>query len=125
MKHQTNEEREDMLIYAIVIFAIGAVGGLFLASQVLTDKLAPWPISIVHALLGATGIILLIAMTVMNQGTGRLSAALTLFVIAALGGFFLASIHVRGKIAPKAIVLLHATIAVLGFLTLLSIALGL
>lgn len=114
-----------MLIYAIVIFAIGAVGGLFLASQVLTDKLAPWPISIVHALLGATGIILLIAMTVMNQGTGRLSAALTLFVIAALGGFFLASIHVRGKIAPKAIVLLHATIAVLGFLTLLSIALGL
>ncbi len=114
-----------MLIYAIVIFAIGAAGGLFLASQVLVGKLAPWPVSIVHALLGAAGIILLITMVLGGQGTERLNAALGLFVIAALGGFFLASFHVRAKLPPKAIVFVHAAIAVLGFLTLLSIALGL
>lgn len=114
-----------MLTYAILIFAIGAAGGLFLASKVLTGKLAPWPLSILHALLGATGIILLIAIWLGGQGTDRLAAALALFIIAALGGFFLASFHMRGKIAPKAFVIVHGSVAVLGFLALLSIALGL
>ncbi|HET7832597.1 MAG TPA: hypothetical protein VFK88_06490 [Gallionella sp.] len=114
-----------MLTYAVIIFFIGALGGLFLASKVLFNKLAPWPVSIVHALLGAIGIILLITALVEGQQSGRLTAALILFIIAALGGFFLASFHVRQKIAPKAIVIIHASIAVLGFLTLLSLVLGL
>jgi hypothetical protein len=114
-----------MLTYAIIIFAIGAAGGLFLASKVLTDKLAPWPVSIVHALLGAAGIITLITMVVQDQGSGRLNLALGLFIIAALGGFFLASFHLRTKLPPKAVVIIHAALAVLGFLTLLSIAFGL
>ncbi len=114
-----------MLTYAIIVFAIGAAGGLFLASRVLRDKLAPWPVSILHALLGATGILLLLAIVLGGQGTDRITAALGLFIVAALGGFFLASFHVRRKIPPKAIVIIHASVAVLGFLTLLSIALGL
>ena len=44
--------------------------------------------------------------------------------LAALGGFYLASIHLRGKIAPKAVVLIHAGVAVAGFLTLLSAVLA-
>ncbi len=114
-----------MLTYAVIIFAIGAAGGVFLASRVLFGKLAPWPVSIVHASLGAIGIILLITALVEGQQASRLTAALILFIIAALGGFFLASFHLRKKIAPKAIVIIHASIAVLGFLTLLSIVLGL
>ena len=39
---------------------------------------------------------------------------------AALGGFYLASLHLRGTVAPKAVVLVHAGVAVAGFLTLLS-----
>ena len=39
----------------------------------------------------------------------------------ALGGFFLASFHLRGKLAPKGVVVLHAGLAVIGFLTLLSL----
>lgn len=113
-----------MLIYAIIVFAIGAAGGLFLASKVLTGKLAPWPVSIVHALLGATGIIMLVAIVLEGQGAGRITAALTLFIIAALGGFFLASFHVRNKIPSKVFVIVHASVAVLGFLTLVSVALG-
>ena len=45
-----------MLTYALLIFAIAAVGGLVLAASVLRGRLAPWALSIVHALLGATGL---------------------------------------------------------------------
>lgn len=113
-----------MLTNAIILFAIAAVGGLFLASKVLTGKLAPWAVSIVHALLGATGLIVLLSIVMSGQGSSRLTAALGLLVVAALGGFLLASFHIRGKLPPKAIVIIHAGVAVTGFLTLLSVALG-
>ena len=115
-----------MLTYSIIVFAITAVGGLFLAVKILTGHQAPWAISIVHALLGATGLVLLI-ITVMNEaaGFGRITAALGLLIIAALGGFYLASIHFKGKLAPKSVVMIHGGVAVAGFLTLLSVALGL
>ncbi|HEY8587490.1 MAG TPA: hypothetical protein VIL60_12315 [Rhodanobacter sp.] len=112
-----------MLIYAIVVFAIAAVGGLVLASSVLRGKLAPWAISVLHALLGATGLVLLILLVLQGAAPARLTAALALLVLAALGGFFLASIHMRKQVAPKAVVFVHAGVAVVGFLTLLSLLL--
>jgi hypothetical protein len=109
-----------MLTYALIVFAIAAVGGLVLASSVLRGRLAPWAISILHALLGASGLVLLI-LTVMQGATpARGTAALGLLVVAALGGFYLASLHLRGTVAPKAVVFVHAGVAVAGFLTLLS-----
>lgn len=113
----------SMTMIAIIIFAIAAVGGLFLASKVLTGQLAPWAVSVIHALLGATGLITLILAVLEPGGTEntRLVVALGLLVVAALGGFYLASIHMGGKVAPKNIVFVHAGIAVAGFLTLLSV----
>ena len=110
-----------MLIYALIVFAIAAVGGLLLAASVLRGRLAPWALSIVHALLGATGLIMLV-IVVMNGASGRVTAALAFLVIAALGGFYLASMHYRGLVAPKAVVGIHAGVAVIGFLTLLATA---
>ena len=109
-----------MLTYALSIFAIAAVGGLVLASSVLRGKLAPWAISILHALLGASGLVLLILVVLQGTTPARISAALGLLVVAALGGFYLASLHLRGTVAPKAVVFVHAGVAVVGFLTLLS-----
>lgn len=112
-----------MLTFSILAFAIAAVGGIFLASKVLSGQLAPWPVSIVHALLGATGLVTLILVILEGSGSWRLTAALALLVIAALGGFYLASIHVKGNVAPRNIVFIHAGVAVAGFLTLLSVLL--
>lgn len=112
-----------MLTYLILVLAIAAVGGIFLATKVFSGQLAPWPLSIVHALLGATGLIMLIMIILEGSGDGRLSAALGLLVIAALGGFYLASIHAKGTVAPKNVVIIHAGVAVAGFLTLLSVML--
>ncbi len=114
-----------MLTYAVIIFAVAAAGGLVLASQVLGGKLAPWPLSIVHALLGATGLIILIMMVLNGTGAGRITAALAILVVAALGGFYLAALHAKQQIAPKGVVIVHAGVAVVGFLTLLSVMLGL
>ena len=114
-----------MLTYSIIFLALAAVGGLFLAVKIFTGKLAPWPISIIHALLGASGLVLLI-LHLVNEGAdaSRLTAALGLLVVAALGGFYLASIHFKGKVAARGVVIIHAGVAVAGFLTLLSVSLG-
>ncbi|MEO8802698.1 MAG: hypothetical protein ABI304_02665 [Rudaea sp.] len=112
-----------MLTYAIVLFAIGAIGGLVLASSVLRDKFAPWALSLLHALLGAAGLIVLIVMFLQGSTGSRLTAALALLVVAALGGFFLASFHMRKRIPAKGLVIGHAGVAVVGFLTLLSLLL--
>lgn len=113
-----------MLTYALIVFAIAAVGGLVLAASVLRGKLAPWALSIVHALLGATGLVLLLLEVMRGSGAGRALAALVVLGIAALGGFYLASIHARKAVAPKAVVFVHAGVAVAGFLLLLSVVLG-
>jgi hypothetical protein len=113
-----------MLTYALIVFAIAAVGGLLLAASVLRGRLAPWALSVVHAFLGATGLVLLLAVVLQGAAPGRATAALAILVVAALGGFYLASIHVRGKVAPKVVVFVHAGVAVAGFLTLLSVVLA-
>jgi hypothetical protein len=113
-----------MLNSALLIFAIAALGGLILAANVLRGRFAPWALSIVHALLGATGLGLLILIVLRGTTPGRVTAALGLLVLAALGGFYLASLHLRKQIAPKAVVLIHAGVAVTGFLTLLSAVLA-
>ena len=114
-----------MLTYALIVFAVAALGGLVLASSVLRGKLAPWALSILHALLGASGLVLLLLGVMGGSGAGRAVAALGLLVVAALGGFYLASMHLRKTVAPKAVVFVHAGVAVAGFLVLLSVVLAL
>lgn len=109
-----------MLGFALAVFAIGALGGIALASFVLQGRLAPWPLSLLHAALGAIG--LLILLYAAFSGISKVAlTALVILVIAAFGGFYLASIHLRGEVAPNRIVFVHAGVAVIGFLTLLGV----
>jgi len=111
-----------MLLYALIVFAIAALGGLTLAGvYVLQGRLAPWALSLLHAALGAIGLLLLIYAALTVGISGAALAALVILVIAALGGFYLASIHLRGKVAERSIVFVHAGVAVIGFLTLLGV----
>ena len=112
-----------MLNYAIIVFAIAAIGGLVLATHVLRNKFAPWSLSILHAALGATGLILLVALIIQGNAPQKAMIGFVLLLVAALGGFFLASFHARKKLPPRAVVAIHAGVAVVGFLTLLSVLL--
>ena len=111
-----------MLKLAVLIFAIGAVGGLILASSVLRGRLASWGLSLLHAALGATGLVL--TAIVVLQGSSDLASivpiALLILVVAALAGFFLASYHARKISPPRPALVAHAGVAVIGFLMLLG-----
>jgi hypothetical protein len=113
-----------MLGYALIVFAIGALGGIALATYVLRGRLAPWPLSLLHAGLGAVGLLLILYAALTTGISNVALAALVILAIAALGGFYLASIHLRGKVAQQPIVFVHAGVAVIGFLTLLAVVFG-
>lgn len=113
-----------MLTVAAVIFAVGALGGLVLAMHVLRGKLAPWALSILHAALGAAGLIVLLLAVLQGLAGTFASWALGILVVAALGGFYLASVHAKKAIPPKGVVVVHALAAVVGFGLLLAAVLG-
>jgi hypothetical protein len=113
-----------MLQWAVGLFAVGALGGVVLASSVLRGRLAPWALSLLHAALGASGLVLT-ALVLLGQDEippPNTGLALLVLTIAALGGFFLASYHLRKVPAPRAVVLIHAGVAVIGFVLLAGAA---
>lgn len=109
-----------MLTYALIAFAIAAAGGLYLAAHVLRGRLAPWAVSLLHAALGAGGLALLTLLEMQGTAPHAVRTALIVLVITALGGFLLASFHLRRRLPYKAIVGLHAGLAITGFLILLN-----
>jgi hypothetical protein len=112
-----------MLVYAVLCFLAAALGGLVLAASLLRGRLAPWALSLVHAALGALGVVLTL-IAVLDGAVGA-RIALIVLAVAALGGLFLASFHLRDRPGPKPVVLLHALLAVAGVALLANAAFGL
>lgn len=113
-----------MLTKAVFIFAVAALGGVVLALHVLRGKFAPWMLSVAHALLGAAGLVVLLLAVRDGAGGSLAKFSLGLFLVAALGGFYLASVHLRKQLAKKGIVILHAGLAVTAFALLLVATFG-
>ena len=112
-----------MLTYALIVFAIAALGGATLAYLRLVKKDVSMPLALVHGLFAATGLVLLAFVLARTGGTG-LTAALVVFVLAALGGFTLFSFHLRSRPLPVALVLVHGAAAITAFVILLVVTLG-
>lgn len=98
----------------LALFAVAALAGLIMAIRVFGGSQPPWVLSIAHAGFGAAGIVTLLLL-VLVAGSTALYAALGLFVVAALGGFYLASFHLRGAPHPTGVLVLHAGVAVAAF----------
>ncbi|HHK4654150.1 TPA: hypothetical protein ACQTZB_005045 [Pseudomonas aeruginosa] len=113
-----------MLNYAILCFAAAAVGGMVLAASVLRGRLAPWALSLVHAVMGALGLVLTFA-TVFQGAAFPVRVGFVVLIVAALGGFYLASFHLRGRVGPKPVVVIHALAAVTGVAIVAGVSLGL
>ncbi|MFO7156925.1 MAG: hypothetical protein DIU72_009965 [Pseudomonadota bacterium] len=108
-----------MLVAALVLFLIAAVGGVVMAAvRIRNEKNPPVPIAIVHGLAGATGLILLLIYVFGSGFPGLPTVSAVLFVIAAIGGFVLVSNHAKGNLIPKPLVVVHALIAVTAFVLL-------
>ena len=111
-----------MITWAAIVFALAAVGGAGLARLHFKGRTPlPLPLALLHGVLAATGLVLLTAAWWTMPGFGGLAlAALVIFAIAALGGFYLAAHDLRGRRLPSAVVLIHGAAAAVAFLLLLG-----
>lgn len=108
-----------MINYAIGTFLVAAVGGLVMAVQIFKERVPSVPLAVLHGALGATGLALLLWVFLTSEPALAVTVGLVILVVAALGGFFLASFHLRGIPHPKAVVVIHAGAALVGVTALL------
>lgn len=109
-----------MLTIAVVLFALGAAGGITMAMMNHQGKPIPLPLAIIHGVLGASGLVVLL-LVVLGGGGGLLTYSLILFILAALGGFVLLSKHLKGEPLPTNLIYVHGGVAVLAFVLLLLV----
>lgn len=108
-----------MFMKAVYLFAVAAVIGLYMAVSHFRGRTPP-PVlaAVLHGLFAVSGAVVLF-LGVMQIGFGTVHTwALGLFVVAALGGLFLVSHHLRGKPLPNGVVVIHGMTAVIAFLIL-------
>jgi len=115
-----------MLTVALGLFAVAAAGGLLMVVlRVRSQANPPVAIALLHGALAATALVLLLLQVANGTASGTMSfTSAGLFVLAALGGFYLFATHLSGKLIPLGVVGIHATVAVIAFLLLAAVALG-
>ncbi|STX28999.1 Uncharacterised protein [Legionella beliardensis] len=106
-----------MLILATIVFAIAAALGIYLINYIFQDKNTPKGIVMIHGAFAALGIVLLILYFFSSQSSPVVS--LILFILAALGGFYMVWRDVTLKPVPKFFVVGHGLIAVIAFICLI------
>src|SRR6185369_11524593 len=114
-----------MVRTAAVLLTLTALGGLAMAGiRFAGDKQPPAWLAMLHGLLASAAVTLLIYAQATVGLPGIALGALILFVFAALGGAYL-NLNYQWKqvLLPKALVVGHALIAVIGFVMLLVAAL--
>lgn len=113
-----------MIVAAIVLFLIAALGGVVMAVKLFRGQPVPSLLAAGHGAFAAGGLVVLVIAVLQSLGGELATAALIILLVAALGGFFLLSFHVRGKPHPHPVVMIHALVAVIGVLTLIAVAVG-
>ena len=113
-----------MLWASVVAFALAALGGLTLFALRLRQKVLPMPVALLHGMAAATGLVCLIIAVTATAAPRYATYSLIGFALAAVGGFYLFSIHLRGKIHPILLIVGHGSIAVASFVLLLLAALN-
>lgn len=112
-----------MLYTTIALFAIAAVIGLFLLKDWISKRTPSRVAVYIHGGIAATGLVLLLIYALQNPSNYPQTSIL-LFVIAALGGFYLFYTDLTKKPAPNGVALIHALVTVGAFVTLLLFVFG-
>ncbi len=112
------------IFWPLGLFGVGALAGVVMAVRVLAGRPPPWALSVLHAGLGAAGLacLFIVLRALESLPATPLTIALALFALTALGGFFLASFHLRKKAHPRVVLGVHALAAVSGFSILAAVA---
>ena len=111
----------NMIYLVIVLFALSAVLGLAILIKWLTKKDASKGVIYSHGIVAAIALVLLIVYAINNPNNFP-KVSIILFVIAALGGFYMFFNDLKKKTSPLAVAFIHALLAVGGFLSLVFFA---
>jgi hypothetical protein len=109
------------LLTATVLLALAALGGLVMAGMRFAGKdYPPTALAMLHGVLAAAAVTLLIYAAATVGVPGLAIGAIVLFILAAAGGVFMnLGYHWKHEALPKGIVVVHAAIAVVGFILLI------
>ena len=108
------------MITAVVLFAIAALGGIVMAIMRFSGReLPPMGLAVVHGIFAAAGLVALILALVGHGYTAVTIIALLGFIGAAVGGFYLFSLHIKRQALPIPYVVVHGGFAVISFVILL------
>lgn len=115
-----------MLLPALALFALAAVIGVYMLTRVFGGALPPWLAVLLHGAFAATGLVLLLLGAFGGDAPPppALMFAAIILVVAALGGFILVSFHLRKKVPPRGLAIVHGLAAVIGFLATAASAFG-
>lgn len=105
-----------MITVSIVCFIIAALLGATLLTYVLTNKPTPKGIAILHGTFAALGLIFLLISAFDKKS---LWLWVAFFAVVAIFGFYMFTRDMLGKGVPKTIALIHGSVAILLFGSLL------
>src|SRR5262245_50943281 len=110
-----------MLNLAVVLIAFGALIGLTMAVQHFRGRTPPSPaLAVLHGVLVVSGFLVLLVAVVRIGFKGAFAGAVVLFALAALGGLYLVSHHLRHRPLPNGVIVIHGLVAAIAFLILLT-----
>lgn len=106
---------------AVILFALAAVAGLYMAVGHFRGKDIGLSTALIHGLFGAAALVVLGAACYRAGFPGLPTAALAVFTAAALGGFALFAMQLRGRRLSSPLLVVHALAAVSAFLLLVYV----
>jgi hypothetical protein len=104
------------MVLAAVLFGIAALGGLVMAVMRLKGRdYPPLALALGHGLLAAGGLVVLLVEYLNGVLPGLGKIAFGIFLLVAIGGFFLFSFHLRKKPLPVPFILIHGIVGITGY----------
>jgi hypothetical protein len=108
-----------MLVVGIIFLLLAGLFGSILFRAVFKNKKTPKPVVFLHGSVAFFAILVLVGYIAAGHTDTLLITSLVLFLLAAMGGFYMFSYDMRKKPIPKAVALIHPVIAIAGFICLI------
>lgn len=108
-----------MVITAIILISLAILIGAYLLKYVLKDKHPPKAIVFAHGAFAVVGILVLLIYALTTEEHHKHWDSVAIFSVAAVGGLYMFSKDIRHKSVPKWVAIVHAGIALFGFVWIL------
>jgi uncharacterized membrane protein len=107
-----------MFYFTLALFLTAAIIGVIILKNWLTSANTSRTVVILHGIFAAAALVLLV-LQVLRDPTSALKTSLGLFLIAAIGGFYMFFKDLKGKFSPIWLAITHGVLALAGFGVLL------